>query len=161
MLPRCTLQSVVTIVLSALLLAGCAAQRQEEPAPSRSIDPGDIPVESLVLVDVDDSNSAAATAAEAGEVWPLDALSVAERFVGEMSGRYLSIEKVDEPTESPKATTITIIRGGYLDDSVWGTWDQLTLSRQPDGTWRIDEARRAWRCYRGHQTDFFGERWCL
>jgi len=86
---------------------------------------------------------------------------VAQRFVGPQHGRYVSIEKVDEASEFPRTTTITIVSGSYLDDSVWGVWDQLLLSRGSDGLWRIDEARRAWRCYRGHQTDSFGERRCL
>lgn len=147
------MKQTLLVIVSALVLAGCAAQVD--------VGPRDIPVESFELLDVKDANARATAAAAAGELWPLDALSVAERFVEWGGGRYVSIEKVDEPSESPKATTITIIRGGYLDDSIWGHWNQLFLSRQSDDTWRIDEARRAWRCYRAHQTDSFGERRCL
>ena len=157
----------IAVALSVLLLTGCAARDNTEPEVSAGllidsdVAARDLPVESFVLVDAGDANSLAAAAAEAGEQWPSDALAVAQRFVGPQHGRYVNIEKVDEASEFPHATTVTIISGSYLDDSVWGVWDQLLLSRGPDGLWRIDEARRAWRCYRGHQTDSFGERWCL
>ena len=153
----------------ALLLAGCAAHEHTEavdpgvllPWTYQGIAPRDVSVESFVLVDADEMNAAAAAATEAGEAWPLDPIEVARRFAEPWGGRYTSIEKSDEPSESPKATTVTVVRGGFLDDSVWGDWNQLLLLRRSDGTWHIDEARRAWRCYRGHQRESFGERWCL
>jgi len=147
------MKKLTVLAVSAVLLAGCAAHTE--------IGPRDYAVDSFDLIDAEEMNSDVLAAAAAGEEWQLDALSVAQRFVKPIYGRYLSIEKVDEPSERPRTTTITIIRGSYLDDSVWGEWDQLLLSRQPEGAWLIDEARRAWRCYRGHQTESFGERWCL
>jgi len=158
---------LILSALCALIFAGCAARGGGEPVDAAAPDglaqvaPRDMPVESFVLVDVEDANSRTGAAAEAGEQWPFDALAVAQRFTGPDASRYLSIEKTDEMTESPNATTITLVSGGYLDDSVWGVWNQLLLSRGADGVWHIDEARRAWRCYRGHQTDSFGEQWCL
>ena len=158
---------LVALALSALLLAGCASMNSAQPDAQSGVisspdtAPRGLSVESFVLVDATDANTLAAAAAAAGEEWPSDALAVAQRFAGPQHGRYVSIEKVDEASERPNATTITVISGSFLDDSVWGVWNQLLLSRGPDGLWRIDEARRAWRCHRGHQTGFFGERWCL
>ena len=152
------MKQLAFIALCALVLAGCTARSGLRPD---DISPRDIPVESFVLVEVDEANSRVAAAVAAGEEWPFDALAVAESLVGSPGGRYASIERVDAPAEVPNATTITFIAGGYLDDSVWGDWNQVLLSRMADGTWRIDEARRAWNCYRGHQTESFGERWCL
>ena len=49
----------------------------------------------------------------------------------------------------------------YPMKKVNGDWHRITLQRLPDGTWRLVEARRAFRCYRGHQQESFGERLCL
>jgi len=152
---------LVAIALCAALLSGCAGSEEFRiPTPSDA-DPRGLPVESYRLVAIDEMNSAVMAAAAAGEEWPRDPLMVAWRFLEGLDGRYASVERVDEQKEWPWHTTITVIRGAWLDDSVWGVWDQLLLSRQEDGSWLIDEARRAWRCYRGHQMELFGERWCL
>jgi hypothetical protein len=140
-------------VLLIPLLAGCAGQVQ--------LGPREIPVESYVLVDVEEANARVAGAAAAGEGWVRDPLAVAETVVGESFGRYYSVERVDERTERPRSTVVTLITGDYLDDSVWGTWNQILLSRDDAGVWSADEARRAWRCWRGHQRQSFGERLCL
>ena len=152
-----------------LLLVGCAARQggaPEEPeidglGVGQVMSPRDVPVGSYVLVDATEVNAEAAAAATSGEEWPRDPLEVAKRLTGPLTGRYVSIEKVDEPGERAGATTVTVIDGSFLDDSVWGVWNRLLLTRMDDGTWRITEARLAWRCYRGHQRDSFGERWCL
>ncbi len=129
-------------------------------AANDEISPRDLPVESFVLVETADINARIVAAVESGDDWPFDPVSVAFEFLGSMEYRYVNIEKNDD-IESPNNTIVTIIRGGLLDDSVWGTWDQLQLSRTPKGIWHVDEARRAWRCYRGHQKDSFGKRLCL
>lgn len=147
------MRRIALIMLTAVLLTSCAGR--VEPGPR------DVPVESYVLVDVDDINARVRNAAAANEEWVRDPRAVAERFVRGVGGRYLSVERVDELTERPQSTTITIIRAKYLDDSVWGDWNQLLLSRASSGAWYVDEARRAWRCHRGHQTRAFGERLCL
>lgn len=141
------------VVMLIPLLAGCAGQVQPGPR--------DIPVESYTLVDVEDVNARVADAAASGEEWVRDPLEVAERVVGDIFGRYCSIERVDELTERPASTVVTLITGWYLDDSVWGTWNQVLLSRDDAGVWTVDEARRAWRCHRAHQKESFGERLCL
>jgi hypothetical protein len=140
-------------VLLLPLVAGCATQI---PRGAR-----DIPVESYMLADVEHVNAVVAGAAAADEEWVRDPVEVAERVVGNIHGRYYSVERVDEPSERPARTVVTVITGSYLDDSVWGTWNQVLLSRDDSGVWSVDEARRAWRCRRGHQRESFGERLCL
>jgi hypothetical protein len=135
------------------LLAGCAGQVPPSPR--------DIPVESYVLVDVEGVNAEVALGAATGEEWVRDAIEVAKRVVGDIFGRYYSVERVDGPSERPTSTVVTVITGSYLDDSIWGTWNQVLLSRDETGVWSVVEARRAWRCHRAHQRESFGERLCI
>lgn len=138
--------------LALLLLVG-AVQSEE-------ISPTDLPIESFVLLETDDINSRILSATEAGNDWPYDPVSVAIEFLGTTDYRYLNIERKDDQ-KSPAKTVVTIIRGGFQDDSVWGNWEQLYLSKNESGAWEVHEARRAWRCYRGHQTNSFGKRLCM
>jgi len=127
---------------------------------SQELSPKDLPVESYILVETLDINTRIITAAEKGEEWPNDPISIAIEYSGSLKYRYVNIEKSDN-VESPNNTIVTIIRGGMEDDSVWGTWEQLRMTKNSEGIWLVDEARRAWRCYRGYQIDSFGKRYCL
>ena len=116
-----------------------------------------VPVSSLAVisshdVDVVGFNTALDGAVFVGETWPSDPVIVALRYIGHYDVASLSLVKRDERGEDPSATTITVIREGLLDDSVRAIWDEIALSRTGDGTWRIAEARRAYRCWRSEQT---------
>jgi hypothetical protein len=58
------------------------------------------------------------------------------------------------------ATKIVCIRDGFLDDSVRGDWHELDLRRLPDGTWRVNEARIAIRCWRTENTEVYQDKPC-
>ena len=45
-------------------------------------------------------------------------------------------------------------------ENLEGAPDPAYVQHNPDGSWRIDEARSAYRCYRGDQQDEYGARLC-
>ncbi len=159
------------------LLASCGREPAAEPAhaPEQSAgreiaqepaggttrgEEGDVPVDSFVLVDVTERNSEIALAVAEGETWPLDPIDLVLWYLEFQSAPEVSISRKDGPGEAASTTTVTVIRDRLLDDSIRGIWDQLVLTRQPDGTWRIEEARRAYRCWRGFQQDAYGDLPC-
>jgi hypothetical protein len=123
----------------------------------------DVPVESWAVLEIDAFNSAVDAAVDSGRTWAQDPIDVVEQFLwGGIGGaRYSRLEKQDNRLEWPDSTVITLMRDGWADDSIRGDWHRLTLHRLPDGTWRLSEALRAYRCYRGHQQGTYGERRCL
>ena len=57
--------------------------------------------------------------------------------------------------EGADSATVVMIRDGFQDDSVRGDWHEVVFERQPDGTWRIAEARVAYRCRRGENISVY------
>jgi hypothetical protein len=89
------------------------------------------------------------------------ALDIALRIVGEFEGSRQHIIQVNEGSEAPSASHITVLRDGLLDDSVRGVrWD-IVLKKTTTGVWRIKEVKRAWLCWRGgEQPDLFATMSC-
>jgi hypothetical protein len=90
-----------------------------------------------------------------------------ERDLAGVTNTYLGENLTDASSRSFQATTageggtsanVSLLLDGLFDDSVRSRRFDLTLSRRPDGTWRIDTAQWAQRCQegRGHQ-DFSPE----
>jgi hypothetical protein len=121
-----------------------------------------VPVESWAALDVDEFNATVDAAVDSGKTWPGDPIDVVENFIWATIGgaNYTRLEKQDNRVEWPDSTVITLIRDRWADDSIRGDWNQITLYRLPDGTWRLSEALRAYRCYRVHQQGAYGERLC-
>ncbi len=132
--------------------AGAAGDGTGAATPSSEVPVSSLAVVSSHDVDVAGFNTALAGAVFVGETWPTDPVIVVLRYLGHYNVSDLSLVKHDVSGENPSATTITVIREGLLDDSVRAIWDEIALSRLGDGTWRIEEARRAYRCWRGEQT---------
>jgi hypothetical protein len=158
-LSRSAFVSLLTVLL---LVVACSSVKAPPVAtPSEAASP-DAPVESSELLDVSEFNATNDEAVDSGETWPQDPIEAADKFIwGRMSAYYTWLEKQDNRVEAADSTVITLIRDGNADDSVRGDWHRIKLNRLPDGTWRLIEARRAFRCYRGHQQDTYGERLCL
>jgi hypothetical protein len=82
-------------------------------------------------------------------------LEIALRIAGAFEGSTQHIVQVNEGSEAPSGSRITVVRDGLLDDSVRGErWD-IALERGTAGLWRIKEVKRAWRCRRGEPLDRF------
>jgi len=164
---------LTAMLFSGLLPAGCSSAKAPPATPSEEEPPEawwdldaqstrEVPVKSWAMLEVDEFNATVAAAVDSGETWPEDPIEVVEQFIwGRIGAYYTRLEKQDNRVEGADSTVITLIRDRYADDSVRGDWHRIALNRLQDGTWRLLEARRAFRCYRGHQQDSYGERLCL
>ncbi len=153
-------------VLSGCLLAGFAALCCSSCAISVHTTaihetPREPVVESSTVMDVTEFNAFVDDATAAGEQWVRNPIMVVMEYLRHPNTSVTEITRIDPPGESMPRTTITVVQDGFLDDSVRGTWHEFTLDRKADGSWRIDEARGAYRCHRGHQKDDYGARLCL
>jgi uncharacterized protein len=119
-----------------------------------------LPLADLPVVDmerVDPAEYKTASGLTAGGNAPLD---IVLKIVGDFEGSTQHIIQVNEGSEAPSASRITVLRDGLMDDSVRGVrWD-IALKKTTAGVWRIKEARRAWRCWRGGQMDRFAAAFC-
>lgn len=153
---------VAYLLLVPVLLVACSSAKAPPAAPPPEAASPHAPVESSALLDISEFNTTLDEAVDSDETWAQDPIDVVDRFIrGKISAHYTWLEKQDNRVEQADSTVITLIRDRYADDSIRGDWHRITLHRLPDGTWRLVEARRAFRCYRGHQQDSYGERLCL
>jgi hypothetical protein len=82
-----------------------------------------------------------------------------ERDIALVTAEFVRRDETEAGSSSYQGTsnggtaTTSLVLDGLFDDSVRARRYDLTLSRRPDGTWRIDTARWAQRCQpgRGHQ----------
>ncbi len=93
-------------------------------------------------------NKAVADAWAAGAAWPADPIRVALAYLELQGAPNTVITRTDDRAESATHTKITVIEDGFLDDSVSGLEQYLTLELV-DGVWRITGYQGLWRCGRG------------
>lgn len=119
---------------------------------SQAPDPGRMPeVLSYEVIDVAAFNQEVAAAVKAGASWPREAMQVVLRRVGvrdEIPGRFV-LAMENPQIENPRVLKVTALAEGLLDDSISGEWIHLELEKSSDGTWRLTQEHRAWRCARG------------
>ncbi|MBW2435439.1 MAG: MliC family protein, partial [Deltaproteobacteria bacterium] len=122
-----------------------------DPPPSLA----DLPVVDMELVDPVKYKAASDLAARGRA--PLD---IALKIVGAFEGATQHIIQVNAGSEAPSASRLTVLRDGFMDDSIRGArWD-ITLEKTTAGVWSIQAVKRAWRCWRGGQMDRFGTAPC-
>lgn len=143
-----------TILMKALILAAVLlASTVGAAEPTKSL--AGLPVVDSKLVPPEEYREAAAFAARGNE--PLD---IALKLVGTFEGATQYIIQVNEGSESPFFSRITVLRDGLLDDSVRSErWD-IAIERTAENVWGIQKVRRSWRCWRGGQTDRFAANLC-
>jgi hypothetical protein len=137
------------IVLSAALIAatGWAADKHGSLL--------DLKVRGMQRVDQAQYANASALALRGGTPFDI-ALTVAGAFEGSIQ----HVIQVNETSEAPSASRVTVLRDGLLDDSIRGErWD-ISLERTSAGAWRIREVKRAWRCWRGEEANRFAATAC-
>ena len=142
-------------LVGVLFLAGCSAAAGDlteilhrEP-------------ESWASLDVGRLNARVEEAVAAQESWPHSPLLVTLHILGgDREARSLALEEVKNRTEGADATTVVLIRDGFLDDAVRGDLHEVDLRRLPDGTWRIHKARAAYRCRRSERPETYQEHPC-
>ena len=96
------------------------------------------------------------------EPWERELGGVTEEFVGK-DARDASSRSFQATTagENGDTATVSLLADGLFDDSVRSRRFDLTLTRQDDGTWRIDTAQWAQRCQQGRGHQNFSPELCL
>lgn len=92
-------------------------------------------------------NDAVAAAAAAGADWPTDPIRVALAFLVLRGAPDTTITRADLGAENATRSVVTVVELGFLDDSVAGLEQYLTLDLV-DGVWRVSSYRGAWICHR-------------
>ena len=132
-----------------VILAGCA-QAGSRPEFART------PPESWAELDLVELNGRLEEAVLSDAEWPSSPLqSTLHLFGGDSEAQAVVIEEMKNRVEGADSTTVVMVRDGFLDDSVRGDWHEVVFERQTDGTWRVAEARVAYRCRRGENTSVF------
>ena len=144
------------LMIGLLLVAGCAASRPEVSNPL------DVVVESWEQMDAAPLNARIDEAVKAGASWPESPFEITvELFGSDVDTRSVVLREEKNRAEAADTTVVVAVRDGFLDDSIRGYWEWVMYVRLPDRTWRVHEARRAYRCWRRHHTGTYSSHWCL
>jgi hypothetical protein len=143
------------VVIGFILIAGCAGS-----LPSVK-DRLDVKVESWQSVDVAPLNARIEAAVATGAGWPRSPLRVTVELLGaDIDTRSVWLTAQGNRGEVPDTTVVIAVRDGFLDDSLRGDWHRIAYHRLGDGTWRVHEMGRAYRCWRGHHLNAFSAQLC-
>lgn len=135
---------IVALIGGLLLLSGCTTGLRQ---PEQKLT--DIPVKSSEIVAASLYNNKIEQAVRNGEKWPLSPLKLVITLLNaEAETREISILKTADVGENAKHVVVTIIRDGFLDDSVRGDLHRFMLERKDDETWRVSDVRKSRRCWR-------------
>jgi len=119
-----------------------------------------VPVRSSRQLETDAFNRLLEAARDAGEPWVENPLWISLAFLEDLEGQTVGIVRADGAAEAPASSTVTVIRDQLADDSVRAIWNEFHLTRDEAGAWTLAEAREAYRCRRGGQTDHFAADRC-
>jgi len=137
-----------------IVCAGCA-QAGSRPEFAQA------PPESWTELDLVELNGRLDRAVLSDEGWPSSPLqSTLQLFGDDTDAQAVVLEEIKNRVEGADSATVVMIRDGFLDDSVRGDWHEVVFVRQPDGTWRVAEARVAYRCRRGENTSVYQGDFC-
>ena len=146
---------MIRFLLLAVLIfsVGCA---QTGPQADSIAEFSQAPPESWAELDLAEINSRVDMAVSSKEGWPSSPLqSTLQLFGDDTDAQAVVIEEMKNRVEGADSVTVLMVRDGFLDDSVRGDWHEVVFGRQTDGTWRVVEARVAYRCRRGENTSVY------
>jgi len=142
---RGTVQLGAGLSILCVMCASAPAARADRPESAL-----DAPVANARLVAP--ARYQGATASAAAGASPLE---IALQIAGEFEGAAQQVTQLNERSEAPSTTRVTVVRDGLLDDSIGAQrWDIL-LERNAGGAWTIREVKEAWICRRGESRDRF------
>ena len=144
------MQPVISLSILCVVCAVAPAACADQPASAL-----DAPVASETLIAPAKYQGAAASAA-AGAT----ALDIALQIAGEFEGAAQQVTQLNEGSEAPSATRVTVVRDGLLDDSIRARRWEILLERADGGAWTIREVKEAWLCWRGESRDRFAAEPC-
>ena len=139
------MQPVISLSILCVVCAAAPAAGADQPASAL-----DAAVANTKLVAPANYQGASASAAAGAP-----ALDIALQITGSFEGAAQQITQLNEGSEAPSATRVTVVRDGLPDDSIRAQrWDIL-LERAAGGGWTIREVKEAWLCWRGGSQDRF------
>lgn len=138
-------------------LGGCRERAALSPYERRLLE---LPVRSTVELEIAWFNERLLEAAARGEVWILDSVETARRFIDSPPAPFEHLTRVEEPAEGPRRAVVTVVQGRLADDSLRAVWHRVELRREDFGRWTLRGASRAYLCRRGGQTEFFADEPC-
>jgi len=100
-----------------------------------------------------------ARAESVDEPWERDLAKVTDEFLALREQE--SGSRSFQSTSSGDSASASLLIEGLGDDSVRARSYELTFTRRPDGTWRIDSATWAQRCHEGRGHQEFSSAPCL
>lgn len=112
-------------------------------------------------LDLSDAATAVRRAAGRGEPWVSDPLQVALRAAGPLAGRSAEIVRRSAAGELPRRVELVIVERGLLDDSTRSRRVEITVERDPAGSWLPTRARAAWSCWPGRGHGYFAATPCF
>ena len=119
-----------------------------------------LPVRSFTELEIAWFNEHIGESATRGETWTLNPIAIVERFLDAPGAAFENITCSKTPIESPRQATVTVIRGWFADDSLRAIWHRVELERLDFGRWKLLDARRAYLCQRGDQTEYVAADLC-
>lgn len=141
-------------------VAGCAGSKpsvKEGPPPPVSAIPAGFAetpmMRSSKSVEPATFNVEIGAAARRSESWVEDPGLVALYLSKAAEAPRVRLYRLDNRSEAPDSSTVTVIMDRLLDDSVSGIWTQYRLARAEDGSWRVAGVRQAYKAYRGEDTE--------
>lgn len=143
------------VLIPVILLAGCA------PRQMPVIRAPEVRVESWEQLGVASLNARIAAGQTNAARWVRSPLRMTvELFGADTDKRALWLSEEANRGEAPDTVVVIMVRDGLVDDSVRGDWHRVVYRRQGDGSWRVHDLRRAYRCWRGHHLEAFGSKSC-
>ncbi len=138
--------------LLAIFISGCLGQAPDDKVKKPS---------SWLELNIEQLNAKIEKVLAENQQWPLSPLEITTNlFGGDQETAEVSIQEKKESGENPSNASIVYIRDGFLDDSVRGDWYEISFKRKADGSWRINSARAAYRCWRGGNVDTYQGEFC-
>lgn len=132
-----------SVLMAALLLLAACSSPEVKLSDLLRNEP-----ESWEVLDVGELNARIPEAVGAGDSCAYSPFRLMLHLVGGFDGSSMVAEITSNGGECPDEMTIVWIRDGFLDDSVRGDWHEFKFTKLDDNTWRVTEARVAYRCWR-------------
>lgn len=120
----------------------------------------------LSCIESEGFNAKVSRALEAGQGWPYHPVALSLMFIGQRHGGQPQISHQEEihmqsQAEAFDKAVVTVIRSGFMDDSVAGDKFVISLTKQNDDSWLIESARHGHTCWQGRGHQDYSKELCL
>ena len=93
-------------------------------------------------------------------------MAVSLLFIGQQEGGKPQIGHQEEIQMKSRAeafedAVVTVVRSGFMDDSIAGDKFIIRLQKQDDGSWLIESAQFGQKCWEGRGHQNYSKEYCL